>query len=100
YLPDHIPVALDWNGIYWVIDQNRPSGSGEYSIAVVEFGYQTVARFKTFREFLEAVAKSVSSQLPASRRSNARADKVAPRRKVGVTAKEGVSKTAKAPRKK
>lgn len=69
YLPHHIPVALNYNGSFWVIDRNRRSGSGEYEIARVDLGDEVRKRYKTFAEFINDLAKRVSSELPPSKRA-------------------------------
>jgi cell wall assembly regulator SMI1 len=99
YLPNHIPIALDYNGTYWVFDKNRPTRNGEYSIAVVKGGEEVIARFENSYQFLQAVANSVSKQLPVSKRSTG-SHRATPKQRAAASPKKAPSnKGAKSVRK-
>jgi cell wall assembly regulator SMI1 len=100
YLPHHVPIALNYNGTYWVIDRNRPTKGGEYEIARVELGDKVRKRYLSFAEFLEDQARRVSSELPASKRAKTKA-RSSSNQQGGAPAKKTASrKAAKAVRKK
>jgi len=95
YLPGHVPVALNYNGDFWVIDQHRPAPGGEYEIVRVARGEVVEARYKSFRDFLEQIAKRVSGRLPASKRAKP-GTAAGPTKKGMSKPKKAVSKRAKA----
>ena len=35
YWPDHVPLAVDFNGGFRIYDRNRPSGDGEFEVAEI-----------------------------------------------------------------
>jgi cell wall assembly regulator SMI1 len=63
YVPEHIPVATNFNGDWWVFDQNHKSSGGEYEIARVAHGEDVESRDKTFQDFVEENVRRVQGKL-------------------------------------
>jgi cell wall assembly regulator SMI1 len=63
YVPEHTPFATNYNGDWWVFDQNRGSSKGEYGIARVAHGQDVESRWQSFQEFVEDNVRRVQGKL-------------------------------------
>jgi cell wall assembly regulator SMI1 len=63
YVPEHIPFATNYNGDWWVFDQNRKLSAGEYEIARVAHGQDVEYREKNFHAFVEDNVHRVRGKL-------------------------------------
>jgi len=70
YLPDHVPLATDFNGIYWVFDRNRKRKDGEYPIAEVLYGQNVEFRTKNFLEFVKRAIAQAQNELESEKKSH------------------------------
>jgi cell wall assembly regulator SMI1 len=63
YMPEHVALATDFNGIFTVFDHNRPMSDGEFEIAEVSSGQYVEGRFRGFQKLLDDAYKRARSSL-------------------------------------